>query len=179
MAVQQTRTRSYYPEWRDAILAAQERALIDTGLAIVATAAENIQQNGNVFTGNLMRSLGISNEIRKESDGRWLLDIGIMATSSRESAEQAFQYAMAIERGTRPHFPPLEPIRHWVRRKLHISEDEADGVAWAICIAISRTGTRARPFYLPAYDRHVAELQPRFQQYLAEELDRRGIQNVA
>lgn len=45
-------------------------------------------------------------------------------------------YAAAVERGTAPHFPPIEPLKLWARRVLG---DES--AAWPIAIAISRRGT--------------------------------------
>ena len=59
---------------------------------------------------------------------------GILGTPAR--------YGESVEMGTRPHFPPVDPIRHWVERKLRISGDEAKGVAFLIARAISRRGTK-------------------------------------
>lgn len=38
-------------------------------------------------------------------------------------------------------FPPIGPIKDWVIGKLNVSEDEADGVAYAIAKKISEKGT--------------------------------------
>jgi hypothetical protein len=38
-------------------------------------------------------------------------------------------YGEPVEYGTKPHFPPVAPIRHWVERKLGLSGSEAAGVA--------------------------------------------------
>lgn len=59
-------------------------------------------------------------------------------------------YAAPVEVGTKPHFPPLEPLIDWVKAKLHITGDkEARGVAFLIGRKISRVGTPAqRPFGL-------------------------------
>jgi len=52
-----------------------------------------------------------------------------------------------VEYGTKPHFPPVAPIRHWVERKLGLSGSEAAGVAFVIARAISKRGTKpARMF---------------------------------
>ena len=57
-------------------------------------------------------------------------------------------YALPVEIGTKPHFPPLEPLIDWVKVKLNISgEKEARGVAFLIARKISRQGTKGqRPF---------------------------------
>jgi hypothetical protein len=69
-------------------------------------------------------------------------------------SEHALNYAPFVEFGTRPHFPPLEPIREWCRR--HSIPEEA---AYAIALKISRTGQPARPFLFPAYEQE----RPKFE----------------
>ncbi|HVL37308.1 MAG TPA: hypothetical protein VM489_16685, partial [Burkholderiales bacterium] len=52
-------------------------------------------------------------------------------------------YAVPVELGTRPHFPPIEPLIDWVRAKLGIGEEKAArGVAFAIAHKIAVSGTR-------------------------------------
>jgi len=50
-----------------------------------------------------------------------------------------YEYATAVEQGTRPHMPPIAPIQHWARVKLG---DE--GAAWPVALAIKRRGTRGQ-----------------------------------
>lgn len=60
--------------------------------------------------------------------------IGIVSTS--------VSYAVAVELGTRPHFPPLEPLIDWVKAKFGISgEKEARGAAFLVARKIARKGT--------------------------------------
>jgi HK97 gp10 family phage protein len=64
-------------------------------------------------------------------------------------------YAPFIEWGTRPHFPPYEPIRDWTwrnRSNLGISDKEVNGVAYQICLKIAREGTEPQPYMRPAFD---------------------------
>lgn len=57
-------------------------------------------------------------------------------------------YAVPVEEGTVPHFPPPGPLQLWVRRKLGITnEKEVRSVAFLIGRAISRRGTQARNFF--------------------------------
>lgn len=54
------------------------------------------------------------------------------------------QHAAAIEFGSRPHMPPFEPIRLWVRRnrgKLGITARQVDRVARFVQRKIARVGT--------------------------------------
>ena len=49
---------------------------------------------------------------------------------------------VVLASGRKPgKFPPMEPIRAWVRRKLNVEESEVDGVAFVIARKIAREGT--------------------------------------
>lgn len=50
-------------------------------------------------------------------------------------------YGEAVELGTKPHFPPVGPILHWVEKKLGYSGKEAKSFAYAIVQAIGKRGT--------------------------------------
>lgn len=60
----------------------------------------------------------------------------------------AIAHAVPVELGTKPHFPPIEPLIDWVRAKFGISgEKEARGAAFAIARKIAMRGTKAQlPF---------------------------------
>lgn len=53
-------------------------------------------------------------------------------------------YAAFIERGTRPHWPPLAPILAWVMRKNQMDEEDAYPIARAVQVKIARSGTKPR-----------------------------------
>lgn len=57
-------------------------------------------------------------------------------------------HAVAVELGTKPHFPPVEALVDWVKAKFAMSSDQAArGVAFAIARKIAVRGTQAqRPF---------------------------------
>lgn len=50
-------------------------------------------------------------------------------------------YALPIEMGTKPHYPPLEPLINWVEAKLGLYGDEAESAARGIQRKIGRFGT--------------------------------------
>lgn len=56
----------------------------------------------------------------------------------------ALAYAEAVEIGTAPHMPPIQPIKDWVQVKLGLSGDEGDNAAWRIAISIKRRGTKGQ-----------------------------------
>ena len=59
--------------------------------------------------------------------------------------EATAPYAVYIEFGTKPHFPPPDALEGWAKR--HGMDS-----AWPICLAIAKHGTPAHPFLLPAYE---------------------------
>ena len=64
-----------------------------------------------------------------------------LLTSIFGELTNSLPYALPVELGTAPHFPPLEPLITWVEVKLGIEGDEAEGVARAIQRKIGRFGT--------------------------------------
>ncbi len=61
-------------------------------------------------------------------------------------------HAVFIEFGTEPHFPPVDKIEAWARRKLGLSPKEVRKAAWAIASSMSRHGTDPQPFLRPAVE---------------------------
>ncbi len=62
-------------------------------------------------------------------------------------------YAIYVEKGTRPHFPPVEAIR----RSMKVTEEHA----WAIARSIAQKGTKAYPYLIPAADMFYPTLKGR------------------
>lgn len=61
-------------------------------------------------------------------------------------------YGEPVEMGTKPHFPPVAPIQHWVERKLGLQGSEAKGVAFVIARAISKRGTKPAKMFDRGFD---------------------------
>ena len=68
------------------------------------------------------------------------------------------QYGLPVELGTKPHFPPVEPIQHWVERKLGYSGTEAASVAFLIARAISRRGTKGAKMFTGTFEQSEARV---------------------
>jgi len=71
-------------------------------------------------------------------------------------------HAPFMEYGTRPHFPPLQPLAEWAYRKgLADSEEEAMGVALAVARKIAKKGIAPRFFMKRAIEelerQHIVE----------------------
>jgi len=65
-------------------------------------------------------------------------------------------YGEPLETGTKPHFPPVAPIQHWVERKLGITGSEARGVAFVIARAISKRGTKGAHMFEKGFQENQA-----------------------
>jgi hypothetical protein len=76
----------------------------------------------------------------------------LRGTSAWGVVSSPAKYAIPIELGTRPHFPPVAAIQHWVERKLGHSGRDATSVAFLIARAISRRGTPAQHPFQKGFD---------------------------
>ncbi|MBW2606139.1 MAG: hypothetical protein JRD05_00740 [Deltaproteobacteria bacterium] len=63
------------------------------------------------------------------------------------------------EFGTKPHFPPIGPIQHWVEKKLGKSGDEAKSIAFAIAITIARRGTKGAHMFDKGFEENEAQVK--------------------
>lgn len=88
----------------------------------------------------------IFHKIRAQGDGVW----GMVATPAI--------YGEPVELGTRPHFPPVAPLQHWVERKLGLSGKEAKSVAFLIARAISKRGTKAQKMFTDNVNQHAVDV---------------------
>ncbi len=77
-----------------------------------------------------------------------------------------------LERGTKPHFPPVGPIQFWVEKKLNITGPEAASVAFLIARAISKRGTKAVKMFERGFDENEARLM-RILEEIPDEIVRR------
>lgn len=53
-------------------------------------------------------------------------------------------YAPYFEFGTKPHFPPTEPLALWLQRKYGLTAEDAKRQSYAVALAISKRGTKGR-----------------------------------
>lgn len=61
-------------------------------------------------------------------------------------------YAEAVELGTRPHMPPVEPLVAWAAKKLGVRGKEARSAAWRIARKIARVGTEGHFMFRDAFN---------------------------
>lgn len=81
--------------------------------------------------------------------------LGVVGTS--------IAHAIPVEIGTRPHFPPVQPLEDWVMKKLGVPEKEAHGVAFLVARKIAARGTLAIGMFHRAFN----EQRPRIETIFA------------
>jgi len=97
----------------------------------------------------------------------------VIGSGGSETEEDGFDYSLAVEFGTRPHFPPVEavtgktePLDRWVEVKAPATPDEGQTQeeanrqkAFLIARKISRVGQKERPYMRPARNQARALLR--------------------
>lgn len=94
-----------------------------------------------VFTGELARSIEATSTSKK----------GKIIARARHGAP--------VEFGTRPHFPPVAPLERWARIKLG-----KPGLGFVIARKISVKGTKPQPFFEPAAEESIRDIERFFEQ---------------
>lgn len=131
-------------------------------------------------TGALRGSIGSQVEVSETAiEGRVGTNLGLKGGVGGMSG-----YAQAVEFGTKPHWPPLEPLIYWVKRKrlagtysiktqrrlgsraIQVKQDVA--LARAVQAKIARHGTRAQPFFWPAIQESLPDVVRLFEEAAAE-----------
>lgn len=98
---------------------------------------ENITAGGTSYTGNLRRSI----QKKPSTPTRGLVTVGE-------------KYGAAVEFGRKPGaMPPVEPLERWAKVKLGQS-----GLGFVIARKIGRSGTKAQPYMLPAFEQSIPDV---------------------
>ncbi len=82
-------------------------------------------------------------------------------------SEPASGYIAFVDQGTRPHWPPYEPIAYWARRVLRTDDPR---VVRAIQRKIARSGTKAQKFV----EKTAEEDGPQAQRVFAAAVERKA-----
>lgn len=74
------------------------------------------------------------------------------------------KYAAFVEQGTRPHWPPPEPLERWASQR---------GIpVFLVQRAIARKGTKAQPFMEPAFTKNLNFIKRKFTDALKSIVER-------
>ena len=138
--------RANFPEWLDA-------ANQETADEIRDEARNNVKQIDAFDTGELFNSISVSVSPK---------GLSVVVYSSSK-------HAPFIEFGTAPHFPPIDKIRAWCKRK-----GIPESAAFPIARAISERGTPERPWLYPAYKVGIRRHIDRVRKFVAAGLRKLG-----
>ena len=69
------------------------------------------------------------------------------------------KHGIFVEKGTRPHWPPIEPLEKWARIKLG-----QPGLGFVISRKIAQVGTKAHAYFAPAVEKSVSYVHKTFEQ---------------
>lgn len=75
----------------------------------------------------------------------------------------ASPYAVPVELGTKPHFPPVQPLADWAQHKLGIPAADAYRVGFLIARKIARQGTQGAFMFTRAFDSNQAQVRRMFE----------------
>lgn len=80
----------------------------------------------------------------------------------------SLNYAVPVELGTKPHFPPLQPLVDWVEVVLGLEGKEATSAAFAIARNISKKGTKGKFMFRDGFKVSEQYIKNRFNQALLQ-----------
>lgn len=127
------------------------------GNRITVLAVENLEHNN---TGTLRKSISYNVD-----DKRNRVELSVGASAVSKHNDTAFDYALAVHEGTKPHWPPVKPMRLWVSQKfpgIRGNQKAINSVAFMVSRKIARVGTEANPFLKEALD----EVRPDVEKYI-------------
>ena len=73
------------------------------------------------------------------------------------------KHILAVELGTKPHYPPIRPLEDWVRAKLGLGDNEARHVAFLVQRKIGRKGTDGAFMFKRGFEANEAQIQRMFE----------------
>ncbi|MBZ9612144.1 HK97 gp10 family phage protein [Rheinheimera maricola] len=79
----------------------------------------------------------------------------------------SLSYAVPVELGTKPHFPPLQPLAEWAEVVLKLDAEEAQRAAFAIARKISQKGTEGRFMFRDGFKASEPYIRRRFARAVA------------
>lgn len=86
-------------------------------------------------------------------------------------APPADVYGAAVETGTRPHFPPVDALIPWVKKKFDVkNESQARSIAYCIARKIAQRGTVGHFMFQRAFDTDEAKIGAIFEAETASAL---------
>lgn len=80
-------------------------------------------------------------------------------------------YGEAVELGTKPHMPPIQPLFDWCQVVLGLDEDKAQQVAFLIAMKIKHKGTEGKFMFRDSFEESEQQIEAMFNQARAKILE--------
>ncbi|WP_434148154.1 HK97 gp10 family phage protein [Methylocaldum gracile subsp. desertum] len=135
----------------------------------------------------LLRKSIVAREPQRLSDG--LLGV-VDVEDAKSKYGSVLNYAVAVELGTKPHFPPIEPLIDWVKAKLPIGQvssintrrvlkrksldEEAHRVAFLVARKIASRGTEGAHMFERTMAAQRAQVQTIFDRAMRRIVEQLG-----
>ncbi|MBI2397734.1 MAG: hypothetical protein HYV17_08040 [Xanthomonadales bacterium] len=84
----------------------------------------------------------------------------------------AMPYAVPVELGTKPHFPPVAALRDWVEAKLGVDPSESESVAFLVARKIAQKGTEGAFMFQRTFAETQAQIVEMFNEGVARVVNR-------
>jgi hypothetical protein len=119
-----------------------------------------------VFSGNLLEA--VQSQVTDEQ-AMIRLNVGVGTSAGAD------RYAPAVETGARPHFPPIQALVLWVKKKFG-TEDEKSAIsaAWAVAKTIAKRGTRGHMMFARGLEQLEPIAAPTLEKAIAQAFIRSG-----
>ena len=165
---------------------AGRKGLRQAGMNIIADAKQNLKNGGHVASTNLMAS-GRVQKVEGDPDS---IDVGFFSKDSKGG------YAYYVEYGRRAgRMPPVDALMEWLRKKssnrrsksaldsalvfansgkrvwkVKTANDLLRSGAWGLAKMIAKKGTMPHPFFGPAVEKNMADIENAIGSAVKEEL---------
>ena len=80
-----------------------------------------------------------------------------LADSVSGAVGSPLNYVVPVERGSAPHFPPVQPLIDWARAKFGVGE-EAERIGYAVARSIAARGTEGAFMFTRALEANRAQI---------------------
>lgn len=121
--------------------------------AVVKGLQSTAMRGVSVVVGEIEKAKAVDSAALKQS-------VGYKKVADGADIKVDAPHAPFVEYGTRPHWPPLEPLILWATRKLGLSEKDAESAARAIQVKISKKGTPPKKFMAKAMRQITSKVLP-------------------
>lgn len=88
--------------------------------------------------------------------------VGSVASGVLGVVGTAQPYAVPVELGTKPHFPPVQALEDWVQARLGARGADIRRIAWLVARKIARHGTQGQFMFRDAFAAAQPELTRQF-----------------